>query len=86
MRVLRLDAPLIRTWEICRDRVHRTGMRWLARGVDQNSVLFLDRFDAILAPIAVAHAIRLLYRGTGKVSAGRKCHSPPGRTESVPPA
>ena len=39
---------VIRTWEICRDRVHRTGMRWLAKAVDQNSVLFLDRFDAIL--------------------------------------
>jgi len=37
-----------RTWEICRDRVQRTGMRWLARLIDRNSVIFLDRFDTIL--------------------------------------
>jgi tocopherol O-methyltransferase len=41
-------SAVIRTWEICQERVRRTGMRWLARAVDQNSVLFLDRFDAIL--------------------------------------
>jgi tocopherol O-methyltransferase len=37
-----------RTWEICRERVRRTGMPWLARMIDRNSVLFLDRFDTIL--------------------------------------
>ena len=37
-----------RTWEICRDRVKRTGMRWLARVIDRNSVMFLDRFETIL--------------------------------------
>ena len=37
-----------RTWEICRDRVQRTGMPWLARMIDRNSVMFLDRFDTIL--------------------------------------
>lgn len=37
-----------RTWEICRDRVRRSGMRWLAKLIDRNSVLFLDRFDTIL--------------------------------------
>ncbi len=37
-----------RTWEICRRRVERTGVRHLARLLGQNHVLFLDRFDAIL--------------------------------------
>ncbi len=37
-----------RTWEICQERVRKTGVRWLARAVDQNQVLFLDRFEAIL--------------------------------------
>jgi tocopherol O-methyltransferase len=37
-----------RTWEICRDRVRRTGMPWLARMIDRKSVMFLDRFDTIL--------------------------------------
>jgi tocopherol O-methyltransferase len=42
-------ARVTRTWEICRARVHRSRVRWLARLVDRNSVLFLDRFDTILA-------------------------------------
>jgi len=37
-----------RTWEICRKRVERSRVRWLARLVDRDSVLFLDRFDTIL--------------------------------------
>jgi tocopherol O-methyltransferase len=37
-----------RTWEICRDRVRRTRMHWLAHLIDRNSVLFLERFDTIL--------------------------------------
>ncbi len=41
-------ADVTRTWEICLDRVRRSGVRWLARAVDRNSVLFLDRFEAIL--------------------------------------
>ena len=41
-------AAVTRTWEICQDRVRRTGVRWLARAIDRNSVLFLERFDAIL--------------------------------------
>lgn len=36
------------TWAICRDRVARSKVRWLARLVDQETVLFLDRFDTIL--------------------------------------
>ena len=37
-----------RTWEICRQRVIRTGMPWLARLINRDTVMFLDRFDAIL--------------------------------------
>jgi tocopherol O-methyltransferase len=37
-----------RTWELCRDRVQKTHMRWLARVIDANTVMFLDRFDTIL--------------------------------------
>jgi tocopherol O-methyltransferase len=36
------------TWEICRRRVERTGVRYLARLLGKNHVLFLDHFDAIL--------------------------------------
>ena len=37
-----------RTWEICRNRVEKTGVRYLARVLGKNHVLFLDHFDAIL--------------------------------------
>ncbi len=37
-----------RTWEICRDRVRRSRVRWLARLIDRETVMFLDRFDTIL--------------------------------------
>ena len=37
-----------RTWEICRDRVRRSGVRWIAPFLGYESALFLDRFDAIL--------------------------------------
>jgi len=37
-----------RTWEICSDRVRRSKVRWLARLIDRESVLFLDRFETIL--------------------------------------
>jgi tocopherol O-methyltransferase len=39
---------VIQTWEICRDRIRRTGMKWLAQMVGRNSALFLNRFDTIL--------------------------------------
>jgi len=42
-------ARVSRTWEICRERVRRSRIRWLARLVDRDTVLFLDRFDTILA-------------------------------------
>jgi tocopherol O-methyltransferase len=38
-----------RTWEICRDRVERSRIRRLARWIDRDSVMFLDRFETILA-------------------------------------
>ncbi|MFM8582967.1 MAG: SAM-dependent methyltransferase [Planctomycetaceae bacterium] len=46
-----------RTWEICRDRVARSRVRWLARAVDRETVLFLDRFDTILEAYRT-HAMR----------------------------
>ncbi len=36
------------TWEICRRRVARTGVGWLAPLIDKNAVVFLERFDTIL--------------------------------------
>ncbi|MCA9016261.1 MAG: class I SAM-dependent methyltransferase [Planctomycetaceae bacterium] len=36
------------TWEICQKRVQKTGVRWLARLIDRDTVMFLDRFDTIL--------------------------------------
>jgi cyclopropane fatty-acyl-phospholipid synthase-like methyltransferase len=38
-----------RTWEICRRRVERARVRWLARWIDRDSVTFLDCFETILA-------------------------------------
>ena len=37
-----------RTWEICDRRVRRSGIRHLARFIDQETVRFLDRFHTIL--------------------------------------
>jgi tocopherol O-methyltransferase len=37
-----------RTWEICEQRVRRSGVRWLARLIDRNTVMFLERFRTIL--------------------------------------
>ncbi|MEI8213027.1 MAG: class I SAM-dependent methyltransferase [Planctomycetota bacterium] len=37
-----------RTWEICLERVQRTGVRHLAKILGSNHVLFLDHFQAIL--------------------------------------
>ena len=39
---------VLKTWEICRDRVRRSGVRHLARLLGRDHVLFLDRFDSIL--------------------------------------
>ncbi len=41
-------ARVDRTWEICRDRVRRSGMRWLAGLVHRGTATFLDRFSTIL--------------------------------------
>ena len=42
-------ARVERTWEICRTRVRRSGVRWLAGLVHRDTAMFLDRFDTILA-------------------------------------
>jgi tocopherol O-methyltransferase len=39
---------VLKTWEICRDRVRKSGVRHLASLLGKEHVLFLDRFDAIL--------------------------------------
>lgn len=36
-----------RTWDICERRVRFTGVRWLARLIDQDTVMFLDRFRTL---------------------------------------
>jgi tocopherol O-methyltransferase len=48
VRVLDWTSSVARTWEICRDRVRRTHVRWLAKVLDMNLVRFIDRFDTIL--------------------------------------
>jgi tocopherol O-methyltransferase len=37
-----------RTWSICRNRVQKTRVRFLARALHAESTLFLDRFDVLL--------------------------------------
>jgi tocopherol O-methyltransferase len=37
-----------RTWEICRDRVNRLGMRRIAGWIDPGQIIFLDRFQMLL--------------------------------------
>ena len=37
-----------RTWKICRNRVQKTRVRFLASALHAESTLFLDRFDALL--------------------------------------
>lgn len=41
-------ARVIRTWEICRDRVAWSKARWLAPLVGRETTLFLERFETIL--------------------------------------
>lgn len=41
-------ARVSRTWEICRDRVNRLGMRRIARWIDPQQIIFLDRFQMLL--------------------------------------
>ena len=48
IRCLDWTSAVDHTWEICRERVRRSRMRWLAQLIDRNSVMFLDRFDTIL--------------------------------------
>lgn len=39
---------VLKTWEICRDRVAASKVRWLAKLLGRDHVMFLDRFDTIL--------------------------------------
>ena len=39
---------VLKTWEICKRRVERSGVRQLARFVDREQVAFLDGFDVLL--------------------------------------
>lgn len=41
-------SKVTQTWEICRQRVARSGVRRLAPWIDADAVMFLDRFDTIL--------------------------------------
>jgi tocopherol O-methyltransferase len=41
-------ARVEQTWEICRSRVRRSGVRWLAGLIHRDTAMFLDRFDTIL--------------------------------------
>jgi tocopherol O-methyltransferase len=41
-------TQVAQTWEICRERVRRSRVRWLAHLCGRDSLLFLDRFDTIL--------------------------------------
>ena len=38
-----------KTWEICKQRVAKSGVRHLARLIDQDQVAFLDGFDTLLS-------------------------------------
>ena len=38
-----------KTWEICKRRVARTGVKHLARVLDQDQVAFIDGFETLLA-------------------------------------
>lgn len=35
------------TWDICEQRVRRSGVRWLASLIDRDTVMFLDRFSTL---------------------------------------
>jgi cyclopropane fatty-acyl-phospholipid synthase-like methyltransferase len=37
-----------RTWELCQQRIDRSKVRWLAKLIDRDTVMFLDRFDTLL--------------------------------------
>lgn len=36
-----------RTWDVCESRVRRSGVRWLAKLIDRDTVMFLDRFRTL---------------------------------------
>lgn len=48
IRVHDWTSRVSRTWEICRDRVNRFGIRRLASWIDPEQVIFIDRFQTLL--------------------------------------
>lgn len=47
-RTLDWTDQVSKTWAVCRDRVRRLGIRPLARLIDREQLIFLDRFQTIL--------------------------------------
>jgi tocopherol O-methyltransferase len=41
-------SRVAQTWEICSRRVERSGVHWLAKLIDRNQLMFLNRFQTIL--------------------------------------
>ncbi len=40
-------SRVAQTWDICERRVRRSGVRWLAKLIDRDTVMFLDRFRTL---------------------------------------
>lgn len=47
-RVHDWTSRVSRTWEICRDRVNRLGIRRVASWIDPGQIIFIDRFQTLL--------------------------------------
>ncbi|MEZ6031562.1 MAG: class I SAM-dependent methyltransferase [Planctomycetaceae bacterium] len=47
-RVNDWTSRVSRTWEICRDRVNRFGIRRVASWIDPDQIIFIDRFQTLL--------------------------------------
>lgn len=47
-RVHDWTSRVSRTWEICRDRIHRFGIRRVASWIDPGQIIFIDRFQTLL--------------------------------------
>ncbi len=63
-----------KTWEICKQRVSRSGVRYLAKILDQDQVAFLDGFDTLL------NAYRTGAMQYGSIVAKRPGRAAPCRT------
>ena len=47
-RVTDLTPRVTRTWEICKQRVQRSGVSLLSRMLGRNMIQFVDNFDTLL--------------------------------------